>query len=63
MQLIEILVIIFSVAIVLLVFGRYIYKKIKGIPTDSECESCRKKVNVNKMLKEIRAELDDELCH
>ena len=63
MELIEILVIIFSVAIVVLVFGRYIYKKIKGIPTDTECECCKKKVNVNKMVNEIRAELDEELCH
>ena len=63
MQPIEIIVIIASVAIVTLVFGRLIYKKIKGLPTDSECESCKKKVNVNKMLKEIRAELDEELCH
>ncbi len=63
MTLIEILVIVFAVAIVVLVFGRLIYKKIKGIPTDTECESCKKKVNVNKMVKEIKAELDEELCH
>ena len=63
MSAIEILVIVFSVLIVALVFGRYIYKKIKGIPTDTECESCSSKRKVNKMLNSIRKELDEEKCH
>lgn len=55
MQPIEIIVIIASVSIVLLVFGRYIYKKIKGIPLDDECVRCHSKTN--KMLTQVRKEL------
>ena len=67
MQPIEIIVIIASISIVLLVFGRYIYKKIKGIPLDDECVKCHSKINVNKMVNEIRQELNEEKkmcnCH
>ncbi len=65
MELIEILVIIFAVIVVSLVFGSVIYKKIKGIPLDSECAKCHSKKNVNKMLNNIRRELDEEKanCH
>ncbi len=66
MQPIEIIVIIASISIVLLVFGRYIYKKIKGIPLDDECAKCHSKVNVNKMVSEITKELNEEKmcnCH
>ena len=59
MQPIEIIVIIASVLIVVLVFGSAIYKKIKGIPSDScgECKSChgdcneRMKKVLNKAIK------------
>ena len=65
MELLEILVIIFAVIVVSLVFGSAIYKKIKGIPLDSECAKCHSKKNVNKMLDNIRRELDEEKanCH
>lgn len=62
MQPIEIIVIIFSVLVVSLVLGSYIYKKIKGIPTNTECANCHNKVNVNKMIKSIKRELDEERC-
>ena len=40
MTLLEILVIIFSISFVLLILGRYIYKKIKHLPT-GECANCK----------------------
>ena len=66
MQPIEIIVIVASISIVLLVFGRRLYKRIKGIPLDDECVKCHSKINVNKMVSEIRKELNEEKmcnCH
>jgi len=62
MQPIEIIVIIASISIVLLVFGRRLYKRIKGIPLDDECVKCHSKTN--KMVSEIRKELNKEkMCN
>lgn len=44
MQPIEIIVIIVAVLIVVAVFGTAIYKKVKGIPSDS-CGECSKSCN------------------
>lgn len=66
MQPIEIIVIVASISIVLLVFGRRLYKRIKGIPLDDECVKCHSKINVNKMVTEIQNELNNEKicnCH
>ncbi|MBR6072014.1 MAG: hypothetical protein IKP77_04185 [Acholeplasmatales bacterium] len=67
MQAIEIIVIIASVLIVTAVIARYIYKRVKGIPT-GECETCSNKKKTEKMFANIRKELDEELkcgcnCH
>ena len=45
----EITVIVLAVSFVLFILGRYIYKRVKGLPT-GECECCHK--GVKKMLKE-----------
>ena len=64
MQPIEIIVIVVSISIVLLVFGRRLYKRIKGIPLDDECVKCHSKVNVKKMVSEITKELNEEkMCN
>ena len=56
---IEIIVIIGVVAIVSLVVGRYVYKRVKHLPT-GECACCSSKKNVNRMLKNVKKELDEE---
>lgn len=53
MTLPEILLIIVSVSFVVFIFGRMIYKRIKGMPSD-ECSSC--KVNMQKMMKKAKKE-------
>ena len=59
MTAIEIIVIIASVLIVAAVIARYIYKRVKGIPT-GECETCSSKKKTEKMFANIRKELDEE---
>ena len=48
--------------IVMLVYwsGAFIYKKIKGLPT-GECSSCSSKKNVNRMVRDVKKELDNEI--
>lgn len=57
MQPIEIIVLIAAISIVLGVLGRYIYKKIKGMPT-GECSCC--KSSMKGTLKKISKELEKE---
>ena len=66
MKLIEIIVIVSSILIVLSVIARYIYKKVKHIPTN-EC-NCYHAHKMKKAFKDIRSELDKEMnneccCH
>ena len=49
----EIILIVVSASFVLFIFGRMIYKRIKGMPSD-ECSSC--KVNMQKMMKKAKKE-------
>ncbi|MDD4103728.1 MAG: hypothetical protein PHU89_01800 [Bacilli bacterium] len=53
MAVIEIVVIIVCVAIVGGVFGTWVYKKTKGLPT-GDCESCGLIANKKKILKQYR---------
>ena len=57
MQVYEILIIIAAILFVILIFSREIYKKIHNI--NDECNCCKK--HKNKMLSQIRKELDKEL--
>ena len=61
MKPIEIIVIVASVLIVVLVFGSAIYKKMKGIPSDScgECKSCHGDCNI-KMQKALNKAIKEE---
>lgn len=54
---VEAIVIIVAVAIVVLVFGSYFYKKIKGEPTGT-CSCCKSGMKRN--FKKISNELDKE---
>ena len=49
----EFILIIVSVTFVFFIFGRMIYKKIKG--QSDECSSC--KINTKRMLKDIKKEV------
>ena len=60
MKPIDIIVIIVVSIVVLLILGRFIYKKIKGLPT-GECSSCSSKKNVNRMVRDVKKELDNEI--
>lgn len=51
MSTIEVIVIICSISIVLAVFGNWIYRKIKGLPT-GECAMCSG--NSKKLIKEYK---------
>lgn len=57
MTFIEILVAVAAITFVVLVFGRIIYKKIKGT-YKGECEICEKRMKKN--IKNIKNELDKE---
>lgn len=57
MEPIEIIVLIVSIAIVVLVFGRMIYKRAKGM-SPSECSCC--KSNMKRTIKKISKELEEE---
>lgn len=64
---IDIIVLVFAISAVVLVIAGYIYKVIKKIPT-GECACCSKKRNVNRMLKNVKKELDEakeecNCCH
>ncbi len=59
MLFLEILVIIGAVSIVLGNIIAYVYKKKKHIPT-GECACCSKGKNLNKMISNVKAELDKE---
>jgi hypothetical protein len=62
MQPIEIIVLISAILIVGVVFGSYLYKKLKHIPT-GECEGCKHK-NTKKMLNKVRKEIEEErICN
>ena len=50
----EIILIVLSVSFVVFIFGRIIYKRIKGLPSD-ECSSC--KTNLKRMMKEAKKEI------
>ena len=50
----EIILIIISVSFVLFIFGRMIYKRIKGV--NDECNSC--KSNLKRMMKDVKKELE-----
>jgi hypothetical protein len=54
MSLPEIILIIVSASFVVFIFGRMIYKRIKGMPSD-ECSSC--KVNMKRAMKEAKKEV------
>lgn len=49
----EIILIILSVSFVLFIFGRMIYKRIKGV--NDECNSC--KINSKRMIKNIKKDI------
>jgi membrane-anchored glycerophosphoryl diester phosphodiesterase (GDPDase) len=49
----EIILIIVCSLFVLFIFGRMIYKRIKGV--NDECNSC--KSNIKKMMKDVKKEL------
>ena len=51
MSLPEILLIIASVSFVCYIFGKMIYRRIKGLPSE-ECSSCKK--NMTKMIKKAK---------
>ena len=51
MSLPEIILIIISVSFVTLIFGRMIYKRIKGMPS-SECSCC--KSNMRRMMRKAK---------
>lgn len=55
MSLPEIILIIVSASFVVFIFGRMIYKRIKGMPSD-ECFSC--KVNMKRAMKEAKKEIE-----
>ena len=59
MEFYEILIIIAAVAIVLGNIIAYIYKKKKHIPT-GECSCCSSSKKMNKILSNVRNELDKE---
>ena len=62
MQPIEIIVLISAILIVGVVFGTYLYKKLKHIPT-GECEGFKHK-NTKKMLNQVRKEIEEErICN
>ena len=56
-MIIDILVAVAAITFVVLVFGRIIYKKIKGT-YKGECECCEKRMKKN--IKNIKNELDKE---
>lgn len=60
MEFYEILIAVLAISFVVIVFGRLIYKKINGKPIDS-C-GCTNKRDVNRMLNNIRRELEKENC-
>ena len=60
MTFLEIIVIIFSVSFVSFILGRYVYKRIKGLPT-GECASCKIR-NAGAGLKEYYEEHKGQ-CH
>ncbi len=62
MTLIDIVVLIAIILVVTLVIARYIYKRIKNIPT-GDCAFCSTKTGVDKMIKNIKKELDAEKCN
>lgn len=49
----EIILIIASVSFVIFIFGRMIYKRIKGMPSE-ECSCCKK--NMKRMMKAAKKE-------
>ncbi|MCR5231160.1 MAG: hypothetical protein K6B64_00765 [Acholeplasmatales bacterium] len=60
MGLIDIIVLVVIILVVSLIIGRYIYKRIKNIPTGS-CGDCSLTKDANRTLKKIRKELDEEM--
>lgn len=50
----EIILIVISVTFVVFIFGRMIYRRIKGMPSQ-ECSSC--KINTKRMIKDVKKEL------
>lgn len=50
----EIILIVVSVSFVVFIFGRMIYKRIKGMPSD-ECSCC--KSNMKRMMKKAKKEI------
>lgn len=61
MTLIDIVVLIAIILVVTLVIARYIYKRIKNIPT-GDCAFCSTKTGVDRMIKNVKKELDAEKC-
>ena len=57
----EILTIILCILILGGIIGRYIYKKIKGLPT-GECACC-KSSKTNRLLKEYRKKYGKQNCN
>jgi hypothetical protein len=50
----EIILIVVSASFVVFIFGRMIYKRIKGMPSD-ECSCC--KSNMKRMMKKAKKEI------
>ena len=50
----EIILIVVSTSFVVFIFGRMIYKRIKGMPSD-ECSCC--KSNMKRMMKKAKKEI------
>ena len=60
MGLIDIIVLVTVILVVVLIIGRYIYKRIKNIPTGT-CGDCSLTKDTSRALKQIRKELDKEI--
>jgi hypothetical protein len=58
---IDIIIIVGVIVIVALIVGRYIYKRIKHLPT-GECSCCSTKKSVGRMVKNVQKEIDNECC-
>ena len=59
MKPIDIIVLVVILLVLGLIIGRYIYKRIKHMPT-GECACCSTKKGVDRMVKNIKKELDND---
>ena len=59
MKPIDIIVLVVVIIVIGLIIGRYIYKRIKHMPT-GECSCCSTKRGVSRMVKNVKKEIDSE---